>query len=248
MQTVPRADLAELRHWFAPELPSPMIFAHIMGTGNGSVRVDRWPDPRVVLAELGGGNVALRGDPAHLPACEIAGFVDAPAEWLPTLEALAPGVATWDRVVALLPADAAVPPTPPGVRRLGPGDADALAALDPHIAWIHETWGGATGLAEAAVAFGAFDGDRLVSVASPFYVGTEHEDLGVVTAADHRGRGLSSACAAAVVSDVRARGHVPVWTTSPDNLASLGVARRLGFVQRWRDVLYAVGVPIPIPE
>lgn len=35
-----------------------MIYEHVARTGNGRCRVDRWPHPRVVLAELGS-NVAL---------------------------------------------------------------------------------------------------------------------------------------------------------------------------------------------
>ena len=68
----------------------------------------------------------------------------------------------------------------------------------------------------------------------------------MVTEASHRGRGLATACAAALVADIRHRGRQPSWTTSPDNVGSLGVARRLGFRHVRDDVLYAVGVPIPV--
>jgi len=90
------------------------------------------------------------------------------------------------------------------------------------------------------------DPNRLVSVATSFFVGAAHEDIGVVTEPGHRGRGLSTSCAAAVVADIRARGHRPTWTTSPDNTGSRAVAGRLGFVHERDDVLYAVGVPIPV--
>lgn len=247
MQTVPRADLEALRSWFTPEQPGPLIFEHVMNTGIGTVRVDRLRDPRVVLAESTG-NYALRGDPAALTAGKIKGLVQAPPEWLPTLQTLAPDVASWDRIIAVLPAAAAAPPVAAGIRRLGPGDAGALEALGEDIDWIHESWGGPAGLAAAAVAFGAFAGAGLASVAVPFFVGNEHEDIGVVTAAGSRRKGLSTACSSAVIGDIRARGHQPSWTTSPDNAGSLGVARRLGFVEQRRDLLYAVGVPIPVPE
>lgn len=85
----------------------------------------------------------------------------------------------------------------------------------------------------------------MVSVACSFYVGTEHEDIGVVTAPAFRGRGLSTACAAALATEIRARGRQPSWSTSPDNLASRAVAARLGFVHAREDVLYAVHTPIP---
>ncbi|MBW0119572.1 GNAT family N-acetyltransferase, partial [Pseudonocardia abyssalis] len=71
------------------------------------------------------------------------------------------------------------------------------------------------------------------------------EDVGVVTDPAHRGAGLSTACAAALVHDIRARGRIPSWTTSPPNRASRAVAARLGFVTAGEGVLWAVGVPVP---
>ncbi|MDN5933164.1 MAG: GNAT family N-acetyltransferase, partial [Pseudonocardia sp.] len=135
-----------------------------------------------------------------------------------------------------------------GARLLGPGDAAALAAFEADGAWIHETWGGSAARAAAGLARGAFDGARLGAVAAAFFVGDIYEDLGVVTDSAYRGRGLSTDCSAALVADVRARGRIPTWTTSPDNAPSLGVANRLGFQQVRTDVLYALRVPIPIPD
>lgn len=247
MLTVSTDDVAALRHWFAPERPGPLIFEHVVRTGTGRCRVDRWPDPRVVLAELPG-NYALRGDPAALVAPDlddVAGFVEAPPQWLRALRAQDPDTGVWQRVVATLPGAAAVPPARGDVRLLGPSDAEALARLDPGSAWIHTTWGGPQRLAAAGIARAAFVEGRPVSVAVPFFVGHRYEDIGVVTEPDHRGVGLSTACAAALVADIRARGRTPSWTTSPDNLASLGVAARLGFVRQRSDLLYAVREPIP---
>jgi hypothetical protein len=42
------------------------------------------------------------------------------------------------------------------------------------------TWGGPAGLAVSGTGWPAFDGDRAVSVAVPFFVGADHEDIGVV--------------------------------------------------------------------
>jgi hypothetical protein len=224
-----------------------MIFEHGLRTGLGQCLVDRRPDPRVVLAELAG-NYALRGDPdVATPAdlAGIAGLVEAGPEWLPALRRSAPHTLTWDRVVTVLPASVVMPPPRVEVRRLTAADADRLAALPSGIEWIHESWGGVAGLLAAEVAHGAVVGGDIVSVAVPFHCGLTYEDIGVVTAAGHRQHGLSTACAAAVVADIRARGHVPSWTTSPDNAGSLAVARRLGFVHQRDDVLYAVRVPIP---
>ncbi|MGD9527961.1 GNAT family N-acetyltransferase [Pseudonocardia sp.] len=247
---LPVPDAAALRSWFSPERPGPLLHAHVVATGHGRCRVDRPAGPRLVHAEVAG-NHALRGDPDLLdgfPPDELTGFVEAPPEFLPALRALDPGVAVWDRIVAVLPdgADAAgATGTRAPVRRLSADDASALAALDPALVWISDTWGGPAGLAGTGRAWGAFDGGGLVSVAVPFWVGEDHEDIGVVTEAGYRGRGLSTACAAAVVADIRARGHRPTWTTSPDNAGSRAVADRLGFVRVREDMLYAVRTEIP---
>ena len=238
MHDVSAAAVASL---FAPERPGPLIHAHVAATGVGRCRADRATDPRTALAELPGDNVACRGEPAVVPG--LRGLVEAAPEWVPALRAVAE-VAVWDRIVAVLP-DAAEPPVRRPVRPLAPTDAAGLAALHPSIGWISETWGGHAGLARSGLAWAAVDGDRPVAVAVSFFVGTEFEDIGVVTEPGYRGRGLSTACAAALVADIRSRGRRPSWTTSPDNLGSRGVAARLGFVPVRDDVLYAVGVPVP---
>ena len=65
MFTIPHDGLADVAPWFLPERPGPLIFAHARRFGLGRVVVDRWPAPRLLLAEAGGGNYALRGAPEH---------------------------------------------------------------------------------------------------------------------------------------------------------------------------------------
>jgi GNAT superfamily N-acetyltransferase len=230
----------------APERPGPLMHAHLVATGVGRVRVDRWPDPRAAHVELPGGNHALAGDPDALcptDLADVAGLVDAADRWLPLLRAVDPATAPWRRVFAALPADVTVPAS--DARLLGPADAPALDALHPGSAWIHDTWGGAAGLAAARTARAVVVGGRAVSVAVPFYVGTRYEDIGVVTDPAFRRRGLSTACAAAVVADIRTRGRIPTWTTSVPTAASRGVAARLGFEPAGEGVLYAVRAAVP---
>lgn len=247
MQLVPPADLPALRSWFTPERPGPVIYQHVVSSGLGQCRVDRWPDPRVVLAELAG-NISLRGDPAALTAAEVAeisGLVEAPPEWLAVLRESDPDLAVWPRVIAELPASAPTPAPQAGVRLLTGADADLLAALPASLAWIHESWGGIDGLLRAGTGYGCEVDGKLASVAVSFWSGTAYEDIGVVTVAEHRRKGLSAACAGAVVADIRARGRTPSWSTSPDNTGSLAVAERLGFAHQRDDVNYCVRTPIP---
>jgi RimJ/RimL family protein N-acetyltransferase len=117
--------------------------------------------------------------------------------------------------------------------------------LDPELAWIAETWGDPAALAGSGIAWAAFGAGTPIAIAVPFYIGNHYEDIGVVTAPEHRRQGLSRACATAVIADIRARGHIPTWTTSPDNISSLAVAQMLGFIPERTDVLWGFRAPIP---
>ena len=177
----------------------------------------------------------------------LTGFVGAPPVWEALLRRVDPHPTTWDRVIAVLETSVPAPPADRRVRRLTTRDTAAVQGLDAGIGWISNTWGGPAGLAASGTAWAAFHDGSAIAVAVPFFVGDRFEDIGVVTHPGHRRQGLSRARAPAVAADIRTRGHIPTWTTSPDNTGSLAVADRLGFVPERTDVLWAVRTPIPDP-
>ncbi|MCB9133933.1 MAG: GNAT family N-acetyltransferase [Anaerolineales bacterium] len=243
------AQLTSLKPRFFPDRPGPLIGLHAIQTGHGHAWADRWPDPRVLLTETAG-NYSLSGDPDALTPDAlrplISGFVEAPDTFVRLLRTAFPDLIRWPRVIYALPG----PPhynDPPGfvIRRLGVEDARPLANLSEESNWIYKTWYGAENLAKSGHAWGAFADGQLVSVANTFFVGARYEDLGVITELGFRGRGLSVACAGAMCTDVIARGRIPSWSTSTDNLASMRVAEKLGFqFERW-DVLYVANFDVP---
>jgi RimJ/RimL family protein N-acetyltransferase len=242
---------ATLREWFLPDRPGPLIGLHVLQTGHGSFLVDRWPDPRAALVETAG-NHSLVGDPTALTPADlrgrIAGFLQTPEPFEPLVREAFPDLALWERVIFELKGRPSLDPPPSvEVRRLQPGDAARVVGLPPKASWIANTWGGPAGLAESGHAWGAFVDRRLVSVACPFFVGERYEDIGVVTEPEHRGVGLSVACAGALCHDILRRGRRPTWTTSPDNTASLRVAEKLGFQLQRHDRLLVIGADIPQP-
>ncbi|MFE0542531.1 GNAT family N-acetyltransferase [Streptomyces sp. NPDC058891] len=138
-------------------------------------------------------------------------------------------------------------PTPRGltVRRLGPRDTRALAALDSDAAWIHAAWGGPAGLASSGHGWAAVDraGD-LLAVASTHFRGTRYEDVSVFTRPDHRRLHLGLACVTALCADITARGHRPSWNCSTLNRASRLLAWTAGFRLVREYVHHAAGSPI----
>ncbi|MBV9357528.1 MAG: GNAT family N-acetyltransferase [Chloroflexi bacterium] len=235
---------AQLRPRFLPDRPGPLVGLHVLNTGVGAFLVDRWPDPRTVLVRAGF-DYALIGDPDAITATQLRahvqrGAIDTAPDFDPVARAAFPELVVWRRVIFQSPPGPFpdLPVVGARVRRLQPSDAGQIADLNRDLHWIANPWGGPAGLAASEHAWGAFAEGQLVAVACSFHIGDHFEDLGVVTEAAYRGRGLSTACAAALCHDIERRGRRPSWSTSLDNVASQRVARKLGFrVDRYDRLL-----------
>jgi GNAT superfamily N-acetyltransferase len=241
-------QIATLRPWFVPERAGQQVGLHVINTGHGAGLADRWPDPRAILINSSA-NYALAGDPAALtPAMlqgRIVGFVNARPEFVPLLRQSFDQVAVWPRVIFTLATPPPAVAASAEVRRLSHADTSALEGLDADLGWISSTSGGPAALAASGYAWGAFVDGGLAALACTFYVGERYEEIGVVTEPAFRGQGLSGACAAALCQDIQARGRLACWNTSPDNIASIRVAEKLGFALEHHDQHYAIGVAIP---
>jgi GNAT superfamily N-acetyltransferase len=244
-----REQIAALHAWFLPERPGPLIGAHVLHTGNGVCLADRWPDPRALLVKTAG-NYSLAGDARALTPGDlkphIKGYVEAPPAFVPLLEAACTDLVAWPRVIYAGHGPLA-PTVDEWVRRLEASDAEHLRNLSPDSAWIGKTWGGPEGLASSGYGWGAFVDGQLAAVACTFFLGATCEDIGVATEPGYRNKGLSTACVRGLCGDMSARGHLPSWTTSPDNIGSIRVAEKLGFAFQRTDVLYVTGIALPKP-
>lgn len=102
---------------------------------------------------------------------------------------------------------------------VGPNNADLLrGGLE---AWLPDV--GRRGVFLAMVEAG-----RAVALCASVRITPHVHCAGVETVPDFRGRGLASRVVAAWAARVRALGAAPFYSTSWGNLASRGVARRLG--------------------
>lgn len=123
---------------------------------------------------------------------------------------------------------AASPPRQHRVRRLGSDDRDAFkrfqdaaSAKDMDDAWVEF---------DHPVLFGGFDGDRIVCAASMLrWRESPLGDLGVLTLAQARGRGLGRAVVSAIADHAVASGLAPQYRCQTDNSASVALARSCGF-------------------
>ena len=249
MIEISRAQLDMLAPWFRPEVPGPIVASHVLRTGHGRAWVDRWPDVQAVVVESES-NLVMAGDPTVLDPTELAqtaaGFVAAPEEFVPLLEATYPTLHKWPRIVGKLPSPPIQPPAVQAeLRRFCAADADDLANLSAESIWVARTWECAENFARSGYGWGAWVDGVLASVACTFFLGEEHEDIGIVTEPGYQGNGLSSACTYELCLDIVARRRTPTWSTSKDNFASWRVAEKLGFVHVRDDWLYVVGRDLP---
>lgn len=119
----------------------------------------------------------------------------------------------------------------PQVRLLTLRDLPLIEAAQPAMPRDQTEWM----LTEGAMAGALVDG-QLVAWAQTYAISAKYCDVGVFTQETHRRRGFSSACTALVAKTMQQRGLIPVWSTGETNLASLAVARKVGFCEVGRMV------------
>lgn len=84
-----------------------------------------------------------------------------------------------------------------------------------------------------------WEGGAIVAVCFSSRNGASAAEAGVATLAPFRGRGYAAAAVAAWAAAVRRTDRLPLYSTSWDNLASQGVARKLGLVLYGADLSIA---------
>ncbi len=253
MLPVAPSERESLRHFFLPERSGSQVAQMVIRSGQHAIFVDRMKDPRTVIV-VTPQDMVLAGDPTQFTPPELLvfgfrGLIEAGPEFLPLLRRTYADLDKWPRVIGTLEGGD-VPDPPPNsiVRRLVPGDGMLARTLDHDLHWIWKYFGDPDAMAASGRAWGAIVEGKLASIALPFTWAEEYEDIGVVTDSGFRCRGLSPACTAPLIEDIKGRGRIPSWSTTPDNAASLRVAGKLGFRKDRDDVLYTTGWEVQEPE
>lgn len=119
--------------------------------------------------------------------------------------------------------------TRPEVRRLGAADLREVEGSDVLFRSFFVGHGSAARTLSDGVAAGSVSGGKLVSAITTSAWAGLHVDLGAATLPEARRRGLASAAAFLVCSDLRAAGLTPVWVAGEPNIASWRIPEKLGF-------------------
>jgi len=240
------AERSALRHFFLPERPGPQTGLQALGEPRDMCLVDHWPQPEAVIV-VATDEVVIAGCPkalwpASLRALAFQGKIEAPPSFGSVLQQAYPDLRPWPRIVGTLQGGP-TPPLPAGitVRRLGADDGKLADTIHPHARWLWKHYSGAEEMAASGLAWAAIADEKCASLALPMTRGDRYEDLCVFTDPAFRGMGLSPACVAKVIEDVKRRGRVPSWSTSVHNRASLRVAQKTGFQKDREDFVYITG-------
>jgi hypothetical protein len=191
--------------------------------------------------------------------------VSAPPGWIPHLQSRLPEIGQehlmdetvlrevfgcdFDRLVGpayqgcLLP-ELFRPHVTPHVRFLGPDDAALIEVFRVNCgqdAWEYAGFDDAT-----SYLAGILEGDRILSLAG--YNRVWRDEAGgpcILTHRAHRGRGWATATTSAVVGRALQEGKLLLYQTLETNMASISIARRLGYEQYARHVAVRLRAETP---
>jgi hypothetical protein len=202
---------------------------------------DARPAPRVFLGRTAAGHVLRVGESVpDTVAQQVAAVVDRfppasalrlpPAALAPVREALerhAPVTAESGGPAYRFPAAVA----PPGEAvRVTAANLDVVRYTYP---WLLEA------LAAWSPCFAVVRDGAAVSVCFTSRIGDRAMEAGLETLLAFRGRGYATAATAAWGAYVAGTGRIPLYSTGWDNLASQGVARRVGLITFGADATWA---------
>jgi len=114
-------------------------------------------------------------------------------------------------------------------RWLEPADAPALESIGEK--WLWKYTGSPESLIRSYPAAGTFVADKLTSVCLVFIRSQKYDNLAVATHPLFRGRGMASLASAFLTAETLKAGKTPVWISLADNLPSINIVRKMGYME-----------------
>jgi RimJ/RimL family protein N-acetyltransferase len=90
-------------------------------------------------------------------------------------------------------------------------------------------WGSAELFTDKGLGYWLMDGDTIASSCESVFIGAGEVEISIATSMPYRRRGLARLTAGAFIENCLERNLNPVWGCWPENVASLALARDLGF-------------------
>lgn len=115
-----------------------------------------------------------------------------------------------------------------------------LANLGDALGWVRSFWPSVGRFVREGVGYCVLDGTAVASWCLSVYAAGDALELGVATAVSHRGQGLATVAAAAVLEHCLSQQIIPHWHCDLVNRPSVRVAEKLGFVPAHDYEIYRV--------
>jgi GNAT superfamily N-acetyltransferase len=205
-----------------PARPSSVVWLREGDQGRWEVFGAGLPEPSLdwLASRSEGRTISMMAPPSwEEPARSRAGRLDRAS------------VQTWTR-----PEPPARRAGPIQVRRLELADAPAFESVAP--SWALRSWGDFGSMVDRGAAFGVAKGEGFASIAWVYESDRDHDKIGVATADPFRRLGLGRAVSLTIIDHIRRdRKKAPLWATHEGNVASMALARSLGFRERCIETL-----------
>ena len=112
---------------------------------------------------------------------------------------------------------------------LGVEHSQLFRTLDEEGKSFFGEWSSIDEALEESIVYGITKSDKLLSFSLTLAVTDKFMELGVWTKKSHRKKGFSYACSNALIERIFSENKIPVWGAMKGNVASMSLARKLGF-------------------
>ncbi len=112
---------------------------------------------------------------------------------------------------------------------LGVEHSQLFRTLDEEGKSFFGEWSNIDKALEESIVYGVSEFGKLLSFSLTLAVTDKFMEIGVWTEKSHRKKGFSYACSNALIERIFSESKIPVWGAMKENVASMSLARKLGF-------------------